>query len=70
MIGQPKYAQIRDVLRAEIKREGSAYDVPSEYEAMLRFDVARETVRRAFRELQDEGLIEIVPGRGRRVVER
>lgn len=65
-----KWQLIADTLRREIRKEGSAYDVPSEHEAMLRFEAARVTVRRAFQELETEGLIEVVMGRGRRVIER
>lgn len=64
-----KWQLIADTLRREIKAQGVIYDVPSEHEASFRFDCARVTVRRAFQELQDEGLIEVVPGLGRRVIQ-
>ena len=42
--------------------------VPSEMELAERHGVARGTVRSALSLLVDEGLIEVVPGQGRRVV--
>jgi DNA-binding GntR family transcriptional regulator len=37
---------------------------------MQRYEVARLTARKAVRVLADEGLVEVVPGRGAYVTER
>jgi DNA-binding GntR family transcriptional regulator len=66
----PLYLQIAAILRGEIER--GVYvpgrPVPSETQLMQRFEVARLTARKAVRVLADEGLVEIVPGRGAYVV--
>ena len=62
----PLYQQIAAILRAEIERGVYApgRPVPSETQLMQRYEVARLTARKAVRVLADEGLIEVVPGRG------
>jgi DNA-binding GntR family transcriptional regulator len=64
------YRQIADAVRALIAAgqlsPGSM--VPSESTLAQEYDVARGTVRSALALLVDEGLIEVVPGQGRRVV--
>ena len=63
------YRQIAEQLR-ELIREGSLEPgamVPSELRLVEQHGVARGTVRSALALLVNEGLIEVVPGRGRRV---
>lgn len=64
------YQQIADAVRALITSgelpPGSM--VPSEFALAEDYQVARGTVRSALAVLVDEGLIEVVPGQGRRVV--
>jgi DNA-binding GntR family transcriptional regulator len=64
------YREIAAAIRNQIAdgqlRPGSM--VPSESALAERHDVARGTVRSALALLVDEGLIEVVPGQGRRVV--
>jgi DNA-binding GntR family transcriptional regulator len=68
----PLYQQIAAILRYEIGRgvypPGRA--IPSETALVQRFEVARLTARKAVRVLADEGLVEVVPGRGVYVSER
>ena len=63
----PAYPRIAEALRAAIATgelpNGSR--VPSEPTLAARFSTARNTVRRALAELQREGLIATVPGKGR-----
>jgi GntR family transcriptional regulator len=62
----PLYTQIADILRARILQ--GAYQpnqqMPSESELMLAFDVSRITVRQALGNLQSEGLIFRIHGKG------
>ncbi len=68
----PVYQQVAGVLRARIEageiRPGRP--VPSESSLMQEFEIARETARKAVRVLRDEGLVQIVQGRGAYVVSR
>ena len=68
----PVYLQIAAILRSEIERGVYApgRPVPSETQLMQRYEVARLTARKAVRVLADEGLVEVVPGRGAYVTER
>lgn len=68
----PLYLQIAAILRDEIARGVYApgRPVPSETQLMGRYEVARLTARKAVRVLADEGLVEIVQGRGSYVTER
>lgn len=63
------YLRIADDLRDRIRT--GAYPpgalLPSEKALSAEFGVVRNTLRRAYAELDREGLIETVPGRGRRV---
>ncbi|MFC0037290.1 GntR family transcriptional regulator [Actinomadura rayongensis] len=61
------FRDIADGLRRAIEAGeiGADRSLPSESELMDRHGVARMTVRRALSLLEDEGLIEVVPGRGR-----
>lgn len=63
------YAQIAETLRQRILNGGLAPDFPFPSEAMLceEFAVVRNTIRRALAALEDEGLIETLPGKGRAV---
>jgi GntR family transcriptional regulator len=62
----PVYQQIAAILRDAIERGEIApgRPVPSETQLMQRYEVARLTARKAVRVLADEGLVEVVPGRG------
>lgn len=64
------YRQIADDLRARIRSGGlkAGAMVPSELAIAEERSVSRGTVRSALALLVDEGLIEVVPGQGRRVV--
>ncbi len=68
----PVYQQIAAILRDRIEAgaipPGRA--VPSETQLMQEFGVARLTARKAVRVLADEGLVEVVTGRGVYVAER
>ena len=62
----PLYAQIKDALRASIL-DGSYQphqQLPSESEMMASFNVSRITVRQALSDLQNEGLIFRLHGKG------
>jgi GntR family transcriptional regulator len=67
----PVYQQIAAILRGEIERGDYApgRPIPSETQLVQRFEVARLTARKAVRVLADEGLVEVVPGRGVYVTE-
>ena len=68
----PVYLQIAGILRDAIRRgdypPGRA--IPSETRLMQEHGVARLTARKAVRVLADEGLVEVVQGRGAYVTER
>ncbi len=68
----PVYLQIAAILRGQIERGElvPGRPVPSETQLMQRYEVARLTARKAVRVLADEGLVEVVPGRGSYVTER
>ena len=62
----PLYAQIKDILRARIL-DGSYQphqQMPSESDMMATFNVSRITVRQALNDLQNEGLIFRIHGKG------
>ncbi len=62
----PVYQQLAAILRARIQSgelpPGRA--LPSESTLMQEHGIARETARKAVRVLRDEGLVQIVQGRG------
>jgi GntR family transcriptional regulator len=62
----PVYVQLAGLLRTRIEAgeipAGRA--LPSETTLMGEYGLARETVRKAVRVLRDEGLVQIVQGRG------
>ena len=62
----PLYTQIKDVLRTGILdgRYPPMSRMPSESELMTMFDVSRITIRQALGDLQKEGLIFKVHGKG------
>jgi DNA-binding GntR family transcriptional regulator len=64
------YRQIAEDLRQRIARGefGPGALVPSELTLAEAHEVSRGTVRAALALLVDEGLVEVVPGQGRRVV--
>ncbi len=68
----PLYVQIADLLRAGIERGDylPGRPIPSETTLMQEHGVARLTARKAVRVLADEGLVEVVRGRGAYVAER
>jgi GntR family transcriptional regulator len=67
----PVYLQIAAILRGQIERGElvPGRPVPSETQLMQRYEVARLTARKAVRVLADEGLVEVVQGRGVYVAE-
>ena len=66
----PRYAEIADVLRAEIANGGFPVGdlLPSEAALCKRFDVSRFTVREALRLLQADGMVSRIQGAGSRVL--
>ena len=62
----PLFAQVRDALRAEILGGGLVPGdrLPSESALITRFGVSRITVRQALAELQSDGLVQTVNGKG------
>jgi GntR family transcriptional regulator len=68
----PVYLQLASILRARIEAGGypPGRALPSETTLMQEHGLARETVRKAVRVLRDEGLVQIVQGRGAYVTER
>lgn len=69
LTGRRVYDRIAERLRAQIAsgHYPPAGALPSEATLAQRFHVARSTVRRALAVLEDEGLIDAMPGTGRRV---
>lgn len=61
------YKTITDVLRRRIAEGGFASEtrLPSEAALRAEFGVARKTIRRALADLENEGLLVTMPGRGR-----
>lgn len=65
------YSDIYDTLKQEINKQvyQPRNTLPGEEELASRFDVTRNTVRRALKELQSDGLVYAVKGRGVVVLE-
>ena len=68
----PVYLQIAAILREGIERGDypPGRQIPSETRLMQEHGVARLTARKAVRVLANEGLVEVVQGRGAYVAER
>lgn len=66
----PVYRQVAAIIRAAIEsgQIPAGRAVPSEKQLMGEYGIARETARKAVKVLRDEGLVEIVQGRGAYVV--
>lgn len=64
------YKTITDALRRRIADEefGPGSLLPSEAELTAQYNVARNTLRRALADLEKDGLIRALPGRGRVVI--
>ncbi len=60
--GVPRYLQIAEVLRSELRGEGER--IPSEHQLCARFRVSRPTIRQALDVLVQEGLLYRHAGRG------
>lgn len=64
--GLSLWRHISEIIGGEIRsgkiKPGAA--IPSEYELVARFDVSRHTVRRAIMRLREQGLVDVVQGRG------
>ncbi len=62
----PLYVQLREALRAEIEEHGLGPGdrLPTEAELEERYAVSRTTIRQAVGDLQAEGLVERVQGKG------
>jgi GntR family transcriptional regulator len=63
---EPLYVQLREALRAEIEERGlrPGDRLPTEAELEERYGVSRSTIRQAVGDLQAEGLVERVQGKG------
>lgn len=59
------YPRIADALRERWRDAEPGSAIPSEAELAAEFGIARNTLRRALAQLQSEGLIDALPGRGR-----
>lgn len=70
-VGAPLHHQISTVLRSAINsgRYGAGDYLPGENALMEMYGVSRATVRRALESLEDEGLIDRLPGKGTVVLE-
>ncbi|MFF2096269.1 GntR family transcriptional regulator [Streptomyces sp. NPDC058202] len=62
------YLIISEALRKRIGKDQTADGVPSEAELMRQHGVSRNTIRRALKVLEAEGVLESAPGIGWRVV--
>jgi GntR family transcriptional regulator len=62
----PFYHQLKQLLIEDIRRRGLAPGdrLPGDHELCARFEVSRTVVRQALSELESEGLVERVKGRG------
>lgn len=62
----PLFEQVMQHIRTQVQtgQVGAGYRLPSETELCLQYDVSRITVRRALKELEEEGLLERRQGKG------
>jgi GntR family transcriptional regulator len=60
----PKYQVIEQALRELVAKAAAGDSLPSEPELSARFAVSRMTARQAMKQLESEGLVYRVPGRG------
>lgn len=60
----PLYVQVKNLLKEEILRGEQKGKIPSERELMDRYSVSRATIRQSIKGLVEEGLLEIVHGKG------
>lgn len=61
-----KYQKVKDELLVSIQEGQNGWDecLPSEHELCRQFDVSRVTIRKAVEELEKEGLLYRLPGKG------
>lgn len=64
------YLVIAETLRSEIRADQGVDALPSEADLMGAHDVSRNTIRRALKVLEADGVVESAPGIGWRVVRR
>ncbi|MDN5384161.1 winged helix-turn-helix domain-containing protein [Streptomyces sp. LB8] len=62
------YLVISEKLRQRIKADASGEALPSEADLMREYGVSRNTVRRALKVLEADGLVRSLPGAGWRIV--
>ncbi|MFD5456218.1 GntR family transcriptional regulator [Streptomyces olivaceus] len=62
------YLQVSETLRQQIESHGADISLPSEAALMRIHGVSRNTIRRALKALETEGVVESAPGIGWRVV--
>lgn len=62
------YLQVSESLRQQIESGDVGEALPSEATLMSKYDVSRNTVRRALKVLEADGVVESAPGVGWRVV--
>lgn len=66
----PLYQQLKEKMVEELKQLPPLSPIPSERELCEKYDVSRPTVRRALEELQQEGELYRLPGKGTFVAEK
>jgi len=66
----PLYIQLKEVMMEELNQLSPLSPIPSERELCEKYEVSRPTVRRALEELQQEGQLVRLPGKGTFVAEK